>query len=221
MYNFDLLPVLISLVIIASVVLWVAIRNYKNFILMFLLIPLTLASGWTIYTTIDALLGYPVVDEFKKDTMYVAHFENPDIADWIYVWVIQPGDKEPKAIMIPNTENNQEQLQTAADNSSQGIPTMLEMEGEGGFGQTNGGEVRAYDFQDNLRQDLKDEQRERDQQPNFGPIQPGPPHHTGNGPTTRPTQQLKTTPKVWGQESTEVNPYQFDWYGETSDEFLP
>ena len=58
-YNFDLLPILLAMIVIVSVVLWVAIRNYKNFVLMFF-IPLAIYSGWTVYTTVDKLLGCPV-----------------------------------------------------------------------------------------------------------------------------------------------------------------
>ena len=83
LYNFDLLPILKALIVVSTVVLWIAIRNYKNFVLMFFLIPLTLYSGWTIYITVDRLLGYPTVDIFEKDTMYISHFENPDISEWI------------------------------------------------------------------------------------------------------------------------------------------
>ena len=60
-YNFDLLPILLSIVFLSIVVLWVAIRNYQNFLLMFLIIPLTIFSGWTAYSTIDKLLGLSLI----------------------------------------------------------------------------------------------------------------------------------------------------------------
>lgn len=173
LYNFDLLPILISLVIIVCVVLWVAIRNYKNFILMFFLIPLALYSGWTVYTTVDKLLGYPTVDLFEKDTMYIAHFENPDIDEWIYVWVLKPGETKPKAIMIPNTKSNQEELNEAEQKASNGVQVFMEIEPDGS-GQTSGGEINTYDFQQNWDDSAKEEQRRRDAEEEKNRIMPGP-----------------------------------------------
>jgi len=173
LYNFDLLPILISLVIIVCVVLWVAIRNYKNFILMFFLIPLALFSGWTVYTTVDKLLGYPTVDLFEKDTMYIAHFENPDIDEWIYVWILKPGESKPKSIMIPNTKKNQEELNEAEQKASNGVQVFMEIEPDGS-GQTAGGEINTYDFQQNWDESAKDEQRRRDAEEEKNRIMPGP-----------------------------------------------
>ena len=223
LYNFDLLPVLLALVVIASVVLWVAIRNYKNFVLMFFLIPLTLASGWTIYTTIDRLLGYPVVDVFGKDTLYLSHFENPDIAEWVYVWVLKPGDSKPKAIMIPATEQNKDKLAEAEQKSSEGVPMYMEMlEGQG---QTAGGELNVYDFQQNWDDAAKEEQRRQDERER---VMPGPaPRPVPHSAPAAGGMQLQIDDaedqyggndqlKIWRDEEDEdlINPYGYDWQGD-------
>lgn len=188
-YNFDLLPVLLALVFIASVVLWVAIRNYSNFILMFFLIPLTLYAGWTIYTTVDRLLGYPVVDSMEPNTIYITHLEDPN-GDWIFVWIVKPGEPRPKAIMIPKTENNERQMSDAQERSENGIPQMIQPAVNGG-GMTKGGEVNTYDFVPTGQGDaLKDEQREMDAQEERerleGPRIPGPEPRDSGGPMPGP-----------------------------------
>lgn len=227
LYNFDLLPILIALIVVSTVVLWIAIRNYKNFVLMFFLIPLTLYSGWTIYITVDRLLGYPTVDIFEKDTMYISHFENPDISEWIYVWVIKPGEAKPKAIMIPNTKNNQEQLSEAEQKSSNGVQVYMEIDPDG-EGQTSGGEINTYDFQQNWGAAEKEKQRQRDQ--NETRILPGPASNNITPPSTGNRPQLNSdevnNQQIWrDEESTEFeaipNPYDFDWADEDADSFLP
>jgi len=227
LYNFDLLPILIALIVVSTVVLWIAIRNYKNFVLMFFLIPLTLYSGWTIYITVDRLLGYPTVDIFEKDTMYISHFENPDISEWIYVWVIKPGEAKPKAIMIPNTKNNQEQLSEAEQKSSNGVQVYMEIDPDG-EGQTSGGEINTYDFQQNWGSAEKEKQRQRDQ--NETRILPGPASNSITPPSTGNRPQLNSdevnNQQIWRDEESsdyEViqNPYDFSWADEEADSFLP
>jgi len=233
LYNFDLLPILISLVIIVCVVLWVAIRNYKNFILMFFLIPLALYSGWTVYTTVDKLLGYPTVDLFEKDTMYISHFENPDIDEWIYVWVLKPGESKPKAIMIPNTKSNQEELNEAEQKASNGVQVFMEIEPDGS-GQTSGGEINTYDFQQNWDDSAKEEQRRRDAEEEKNRIMPGPANRlpTPSPPSltideTREDEFGGNTRIIWRNDeetSDEENPFESwneIWASDEKNNILP
>jgi len=103
-YNLDLLPVLLSIILISVIVLWVAIKNHQNFVLMFILIPITIFSGWTIYSTIDKLLGYPVNDVIVEDSFYLYHIDDP-LGDYIFVWLVKPGELRPKAIMVKNSKS--------------------------------------------------------------------------------------------------------------------
>ena len=232
LYNFDLLPILLAMIVIISVVLWVAIRNYKNFILMFFLIPLALYSGWTVYTTVDKLLGYPTIDIFEKDTLYLSHFENPDIAEWVYVWVLKPGEAKPKAIMIPATEKNNDKLAQAEQQTSEGVPIYMEVEVDG-QGQTSGeAEINIYDFQSNWDDVEKQRQREEEQRERFlpGPAPSVSPPHSPDARNLR----LESVGEdeyggndmiIWRDEghdpAVEPNPYEFDWGDAGSDEFLP
>lgn len=235
LYNFDLLPILLAMIVIVSVVLWVAIRNYKNFILMFFLIPLALYSGWTVYTTVDKLLGYPTIDIFEKDTLYLSHFENPDIAEWVYVWVLKPGEAKPKAIMIPATEKNKDKLAEAESQTSKGVPIYMEVEIDG-QGETAGeAELNIYDFQSNWDDVEKERQRQEDQRERFvpGPVRPSPPP-TAQPSSGAPTRLIIDDAEdqyggndmiIWREDGndTEVepNPYKFNWGDENADQFLP
>lgn len=161
-YNFDLLPILLSIVFLSIVVLWVAIKNYQNFLLMFLIIPLTIFSGWTAYSTVDNLLGYPVFDEVPPDSFYVTHLDDP-MGDFIFVWLVLPGELKPKSIMVVNSDGNKEALEQAKEQQEQGIPQMLKQkELVEGQGQTMGGELEVYDFQEQGIESMKDEQREQE-----------------------------------------------------------
>lgn len=223
MYNFDLLPVLVSLVFLTAVVLWVAISNYKNFLLMVFLIPLAIYAGWTIYVTIDKLLGYPVPDDIKKDSLYVSHLEDTR-GEWIYVWLVIPGDQRPKAIMVPNTKGNKEALEEAQEKSQEGQPQGLESaEGvESDGGETTGGELRSYDFVDQNRDFGKDAQTEQIQGTKIDGTRAGPAYrnNTDNRPPPSPLSdrtdqegleffdRLSETPE---HHPDAVNPFMLDW----------
>ena len=153
-YNIDLLPVLIALISLSTVMLWIAIKNYKNLFAMMIIIPLTIFSGWTVYTTIDKLLGYPVVESFTEESIYISHVESLD-GDWLFVWIFKPVDTRPKAIMVPNSENNKETMEEAKARSEGGIPQVIKSKKDNN-GQTNGGEIERYDFQMQDNRNLKD-----------------------------------------------------------------
>lgn len=164
-YNFDLLPILLSIVFLSIVVLWVAIKNYQNFLLMFLIIPLTIFSGWTAYSTVDNLLGYPVFDEVQPDSFYITHLDDP-MGDFIFVWLVVPGELKPKSIMVVNSDENKEALEQAKEQQEKGIPQMLKQKLEEGQGQTKGGELEVYDFQEEGIEAMKNEQRTQEENAN-------------------------------------------------------
>jgi len=177
-YNFDLLPILLSIVFLSIVVLWVAIKNYQNFLLMFLIIPLTIFSGWTAYSTVDNLLGYPVLDEVQPDSFYITHLDDP-MGDFIFVWLVVPGELKPKSIMVVNSDENKEALEQAKEQQEKGIPQMLKQKELEGQGQTRGGELEVYDFQQQGVEAMKDAQREQENNnPRPLPGKVGKPIHT-------------------------------------------
>lgn len=184
-YNFDLLPILLSIVFLSIVVLWVAIKNYQNFLLMFLIIPLTIFSGWTAYSTVDNLLGYPVFEEIQTDSFYITHLDDP-MGDFIFVWVVVPGELKPKSIMVVNSKENKEALEQAKEKQESGIPQMLKEKQKDGQGQTIGGELEVYDFQQQGVDVMKDQQmeEERNQAPKELPGKVR--RSTANPPENRP-----------------------------------
>jgi hypothetical protein len=145
LYNTDLLPLLISLLFLSIIVLWIAVRNYKNFLVTFLIIPLTLVSATTSYFTVDRLLGYPVQIQIPDDSLYVMHIESQD-KQRIYVWVIPPESTKPRAFSIVNSDQNKQAMQDAQQKSERGVPQQVGTE-EGNMGETQGGEYETYDFQ--------------------------------------------------------------------------
>ena len=132
------------------VVLWVAIKNYKNFIITFFIIPLTLVSVITSYTTVQRLLGYPVQAIIPDESVYITHLTG---GEFIYVWAFPPGADQPRAYSIPNTEQNKKAMEEAAEGQEQGRGQQISQKtGEGeegmmrGVGETDGGEYEVYDF---------------------------------------------------------------------------
>ena len=129
--------------------------------------------------------------------------------------------------MIPNTKNNQEQLSEAEQKSSNGVQVYMEIDPDG-EGQTSGGEINTYDFQQNWGAAEKEKQRQRDQ--NETRILPGPASNSITPPSTGNRPQLNSdevnNQQIWrDEESTDYeaipNPYDFDWADEDADSFLP
>jgi hypothetical protein len=143
-YTVDLLPILVSLLFLSLVVLWVAVRNYKNFLITFIIIPLTLISVITSYTTIQNLLGYPVNTTIPDDSFYITHLESLD-REWIYVWAVPPASDKPRAYTIANTEQNREAMEEAEAGAEDGVGQQIGS-AQKGQGQTEGGEYVVYDF---------------------------------------------------------------------------
>jgi hypothetical protein len=144
-YNTDLLPLLISLLFLSIVVLWISVKNYRNFLITFFVIPLTLGSATVSYFTVDNLLGYPVMLEIPEESVYIMHVETKEL---IYVWLIPPGVVKPRAYAISNTEQNRDAMKQAQEASENGVPQQIRsLDGEQGQGQTVGGEYMTYDFQ--------------------------------------------------------------------------
>lgn len=155
-YTVDLFPILASLLFLSMVVLWVAVRNYKNFLITFIIIPLTLASVITSYTTVQRLLGYPVQTLIPDESVYITHLTG---GDWIYVWAFPPESEKPRAYSIPNTEQNKKAMEAAAEGQEQGRGQQISQSGDQmqGVGQTQGGEYVTYDFIMDDYSDMKGE----------------------------------------------------------------
>jgi hypothetical protein len=195
-YNFDLLPILLSIIFLSIVVLWVAIKNYQNFLLMFLIIPLTIFSGWTAYSTVDKLLGYPVFAKIEDDAFYITHVEDP-MGDFIFVWLVNPGELKPKSVMVVNSKENKESLEDAKEKTESGIPQMIKQKQVEGQGQTLGGELEIYDFQQQGVDVMKDQQM-REEKKEEPKALPGKVH-------TRPaTSTPSTRPRLDAERSSEI-----------------
>ena len=152
LFAVELFPLLSSLSVLAVVVLWFSIQNHKNALLLAIVIPLTLTATIVSYMSVQSILGYPIVKDIEKDSIYVSHITSAD-DKYIYVWLIEPGSNKPRAVTIPNTDNNKKQMSDAKDSTEKGLkqrmaphPQEEKLKDQNG-GQTQGGEYMIYDFQ--------------------------------------------------------------------------
>lgn len=156
-YTMDLFPVLVCLTFLVIVVLWNVIANFKstNWLWVFLLVPLTLGSAVTIYQTISNLLGYAVWLEIPDDSLYQWHAESIDESHIIVV-VYPPKEVKTRKYAIPNTEENRDSMNEAAEKTERGVPQMIvNFSDESNNGETAGGDYHTYDFVLTDSQNLK------------------------------------------------------------------
>jgi hypothetical protein len=143
MIEFDLLPFFISLALMAIVVLWIGVLMRKHVVAMAVIIPLVLGSTFVSYTTIEGLLGYPIRKQLAEESVYLYHIEGAN-GDYLFVWVIEPGDFKPRALTFANTKENREQAEQAKQGKAEGVPQKLVT--LPGNGQTRNGDFQVYDF---------------------------------------------------------------------------
>ena len=146
-FDFSLFPLFFSVLVLTLLVLAIGIHFAKNVYVMMLVIPVSLICVFSTYKTVTNVLGYPVSQVIPDKSFYLAHTQDPN-KDWIFVWIIEPDKQLPKNVKIPNTEKNQNQLQTASERSQAGIPQQLkgEQTADGNNGPFNAGNYEAYDF---------------------------------------------------------------------------
>ena len=97
---------------ITAIALYALIISYKNYLVLFLLIPVSLvASVFTGYT-IFALQGTPLVNQLPIDQQIEVVWAKPS-KPWIYLIVKVGEEPVPMYHKIDYTENNLKQLQQA------------------------------------------------------------------------------------------------------------
>lgn len=154
--SLELLPVLISLVVLMSVLLYTMIKLMRNWVVLFALIPLTLMTVIVMYRTIDDNLGYCTLGVIPDDAVYQSHvptYDDEKIEARVYL-IETEAERERSAsrgarcYLIDNTEENQEAMEEAENKTEQGVPQQIKQKGDkSGQGQTQGGEYAVYDFQ--------------------------------------------------------------------------
>jgi len=87
--------------------------------------------------TVKSLLGYPVEKNYHDNSLYLYHVINAD--NTITVWLIEPTDVRPRAIIIPATEQQKKNAMQAQQKAKDGIPQRLK-------NPENEGEPIFYDF---------------------------------------------------------------------------
>jgi len=144
MIEFDLLPFFISMILMTVVTLWIGVIMRKHAVVMAVVIPIVLGSTVVSYTTIQGLLGYPIKKMLIDDSLYLYHIESMD-SKYIFVWLIEPGDLKPRALVFANTDDNRKQAEEAKKAQGQGKAQGLKKI-PSGEGQTQRAEFELYDF---------------------------------------------------------------------------
>ena len=140
MIEFDLLPFFISLILMTIVVLWIGVLMRKHAVAMAVIIPIVLGSTFVSYTTIEGLLGYPIRKQLVEESFYLYHIESID-GDYLFVWVVEPGDLKPRALTFANTKENRDQAEQAKRGKDKGMPQKLV-----GSDQLRTGDFQVYGF---------------------------------------------------------------------------
>ena len=109
MFDFNLLPFFLSMIVLTLIVLAIGIHFWRNAIVMFVVIPVAMFCAFSGYNTIVTVLGYPVQQQIPEDALYLSHIQNGDGTE-LYVWVIEPERMEPKNFRVPATEQNKKQF---------------------------------------------------------------------------------------------------------------
>ena len=154
-FDHNLFPLYSSLFLLTLVVLIIGVNVWKNWYAMLAIVPISLICGIIAYNTITNILGYPISEELKDNSLYLSHIESLE-GEYIFVWIIEPKDIKPKAIQIPNTANNEEQLDKARQRGKQGIKQGLrKSEKSNVTSNSRSGNLISYDFQVNFDSSLK------------------------------------------------------------------
>ncbi len=150
MFDWNLLPFFVSMIILTLVVLVIGVHFYRNVLVMFVMIPVALFCAFTGYNTITTMLGYPVKQTIPEHSLYINHIENQDGSE-LYVWVLEPERMMPKNYSIPATDKNKKQMQRAKGKTGKGINQTISRTKSDRSGENNDGDYMVYDFVINPR----------------------------------------------------------------------
>lgn len=128
------------------IVLYIGISSVKHKPLMYFIISIGIAATLISFKTFTSLLGYPVATEFESDSKYLYHIVEDDT---ITVWLIEPSDPRPRAIIIPAKEEQQKAAESAKKKSKDGVPQLLRR------GEDSTDTVEFYDFKLEIPDGLK------------------------------------------------------------------
>ena len=113
--------------------------------LIYLVIPLVLWLSVSTYSTIQGLLGYPVLaKDIPEGNIYLSHTVGKD-QEWLYFWLIDINTYVPKAYKIVSTEEGEKLLAEAKEKSGLGNPQGLKLQ-LGSSEQETEKQITIYNF---------------------------------------------------------------------------
>ena len=147
-------------IVISSICLWVLIEQRKKPIFLFFFIPAFLIMTTSTYFTVRSLFGYPTNDQLPSEFVYISHMVHEPYD--IYFWLLEMGNKEPRAYRVPYDRRFHEQANKAQQMTAEGGYVMGSFEylpptfgedgefeegGESEGGRTVGGDLIFYQFE--------------------------------------------------------------------------
>ena len=99
----------VSIFVLMSFSLLVAIRYGKVNKWTYVLIPFILVLSMTVKTSIENMLGYPTKEVGSEQQLYLTHFVGVN-KEWIYIWAYPPPDlsfKTDLIIFLSNFDNTE------------------------------------------------------------------------------------------------------------------
>lgn len=145
MFDFNLLPFFVSMLFLTLIVLAIGIHFWRNVLVMFVVIPIAMFCAFTGYNTIVNILGYPVLQDIPKNSMYISHMESVT-GEEIYVWALEPNRSTPKNFRIAGSAKNKKTMQQAREQSRKGIAQQIGKYESLRESENNSGDYVTYDF---------------------------------------------------------------------------
>jgi len=118
----------LSIFVLMSFSLFVAIRYGRVNKWTYIMIPVILVLSMTIKTSMEDMLGYPTKQIAPEEQLYLTHFVGIE-KKWIYIWAIDRNISwEPRAFKIIYTKENEKALQDAKEQQEAGVPIGVAVE---------------------------------------------------------------------------------------------
>ena len=99
----------------------------KKLIVCLTLIAACIAAPVYLHDPINDAMGYPVVVEDQSTDKFVSYVVDRD-QKWLFIWIMNVENDEPRAYKIPYTQEDEEKLAAAAEKGEQGFPQEITLD---------------------------------------------------------------------------------------------
>lgn len=169
-----------ALLVVASLGLALAIKNFKNSTFLFVFIPVVLILCASAIWTINGIMAQPAARNPVGEFQFLEYATD---GKKIYMWIVEPGKNYPVTIEMPYDKKKHEELEKARQGKKQGkrmLGKQTDKEGKSPFGDHSKGELQMYEFVPLENHPLKHQAEEPEAAPM--PPLPSPPPPPAQGP---------------------------------------